>query len=117
MTETITRRIEQFAPGFRDVILATHSITAHEFSEYNPNYVGGDFCAGALSARQLLKRPVISPDPWRTPAQGVYLCSSSTPPGPSVHGLCGWYAAQSALKREFGLPSPALGQQEKASRP
>jgi phytoene dehydrogenase-like protein len=117
MTETVTRRVEQFAPGFRDVILATHSITAHEYGEYNPNYVGGDFCAGALSAWQLLKRPVISPDPWRTPAQGVYLCSSSTPPGPSVHGLCGWYAAQSALKREFGLPSPALGQQEKASRP
>ena len=107
-TETIIRRVEQFAPGFRDVILATHSITAHQYSEYNPNYVGGDFSAGALSARQLLKRPVISSDPWRTPAKGVYLCSSSTPPGPSVHGLCGWYAAQSALKREFGLSSPEL---------
>ncbi|UKA77138.1 phytoene desaturase family protein [Arthrobacter sp. FW306-07-I] len=107
-TETITRRVEQFAPGFRDVILATHSITAHQYSQYNPNYVGGDFSAGALSARQLLKRPVISSNPWRTPAEGIYLCSSSTPPGPSVHGLCGWYAAQSALKGEFGLPSPEL---------
>ncbi|GGH91588.1 hypothetical protein GCM10007170_08090 [Arthrobacter liuii] len=107
-TETIIRRVEQFAPGFRDVILAAHSITAHQYSQYDPNYVGGDFSAGALSARQLLKRPVISSDPWRTPAKGVHLCSSSTPPGPSVHGLCGWYAAQSALKREFGLPSPEL---------
>ncbi|MGK3647167.1 phytoene desaturase family protein [Pseudarthrobacter enclensis] len=108
LTKTIIQRIEQFAPEFRDVILATHSITAQQYSQYNPNYVGGDFCAGALSARQLLKRPILSPDPWRTPAKGVYLCSSSTPPGPSVHGLCGWYAAQSALKREFGLPSPKL---------
>ncbi|WP_414640500.1 hypothetical protein [Arthrobacter sp.] len=99
-----------------DFILVTHSITAQQYSHCNPNYAGGDFCAGAISARQLLKRPVISPDPWRTPAKGVYLCSSSTPPGPSVHGLCGWYAAQSALKRAFGLPSPALGQQDKASR-
>jgi phytoene dehydrogenase-like protein len=115
-TETITRRVEQFAPGFRDVILATHSISAQQYSQYNPNYLGGDFCEGALSTRQLLKRPVFSLGPWRTPAQFVYLRSSSTPPGPSVHGLCGCYAAQSALKRLFGLPSPALGPPDKASR-
>lgn len=112
-TEMVIRRVEQFAPGFRDVILATHSFTAQQYSQYNPNYIGGDFSAGALSARQLLKRPVISSDPWRTPAKGVYLCSSSTPPGPSVHGLCGWYAAQSAPKREFGLPSPQLSYQRR----
>ncbi|QDG63735.1 NAD(P)/FAD-dependent oxidoreductase [Pseudarthrobacter sp. NIBRBAC000502771] len=108
MTEAITRRIEEFAPNFRDTILATHSITAEQYSKYNPNYVGGDFSAGALTPLQLLKRPVISPDAWQTPAKGVYLCSSSTPPGPSVHGLCGWYAARSALKNVFGLPSPDL---------
>lgn len=109
MTDAVVARIEQFAPGFRDVILATHAITAHGYSQYDPNYVGGDFAAGAITVRQLLKRPVVSPDPWRTPARGVYLCSSSTPPGPSVHGLCGWYAARSALKNEFGLAPPPLG--------
>lgn len=106
MTEAIIGRIEQFAPGFRDVILATHSITAQQYSHYNANYVGGDFAAGAVSALQLLKRPVISRDPWRTPAKGIYLCSSSTPPGPSVHGLCGWFAARSALQHEFGIQQP-----------
>lgn len=111
MTETLVSRIEQFAPNFRDVILATSAITAQEYSQYDANYVGGDFAAGALTARQLLKRPVVSPDPWRTPAKGVYLCSSSTPPGPSVHGLCGWYAARSALKHEYGMEPPPLGLQ------
>jgi phytoene dehydrogenase-like protein len=109
MTETITAQVERFAPGFRDVILASSSITAQEYSQYNPNYVGGDFSAGEVSLRQLFKRPVVSPNPWRTPAKGVYLCSSSTPPGPAVHGLCGWYAARSALKDVFHLPAPALG--------
>lgn len=114
MTEALVSRIEQFAPGFRAIVLATSAITAQEYSQYDPNYVGGDFAAGALTARQLLKRPVVSPDPWRTPAKGVYLCSSSTPPGPSVHGLCGWYAARSALKHEYGMAPPPLGLQPPA---
>ncbi len=109
VTEGITAQIERFAPGFRDVILARNTITADEYSRYNPNYIGGDFSAGAVTVRQLIKRPVVSADPWRTPAKGVYLCSSSTPPGPAVHGLCGWYAAQSALKDVFALPAPELG--------
>ncbi|MBG0738468.1 NAD(P)/FAD-dependent oxidoreductase [Paeniglutamicibacter antarcticus] len=109
MTEAVTAQIERFAPGFRDVIVARNSITADEYSRYNPNYVGGDFSAGAVTLRQLIKRPVVSPNPWRTPAKGVYLCSSSTPPGPAVHGLCGWYAAQTALKDVFSLPAPDLG--------
>lgn len=110
MTAPIINRLEQFAPNIRDVIQATHSITAEEYSRYNPNYVGGDIGTGEISMLQLLKRPVVSADPWRTPAAGVYLCSASTPPGPSVHGLCGWYAAQSALKHEFGLDeTPSLG--------
>lgn len=109
MTEAVTAQIERFAPGFRDVILASNSITADEYSRYNPNYIGGDFSSGAVNVYQLLKRPVISPVPWRTPAAGVYLCSSSTPPGPAVHGLCGWYAARTALKDVFELPAPELG--------
>ncbi|MCY0905093.1 phytoene desaturase family protein [Arthrobacter sp. H14-L1] len=109
MTEAVTAQIERFAPGFRDVIVARNSITADEYSRYNPNYVGGDFSAGAVTLRQLIKRPVVSPNPWRTPAKGVYLCSSSTPPGPAVHGLCGWYAAQTALGDIFSLPAPELG--------
>ena len=110
-TEAITKQIERFAPGFRDLVLARSSMTARDMENYNPNYVGGDIASGGASFAQLLKRPVISPDPWRTPAAGVYLCSSSTPPGPGVHGLPGYYAARSALRNDFGItaaPSLAL---------
>ncbi|WP_026556366.1 phytoene desaturase family protein [Arthrobacter sp. 35W] len=109
MAEAVVRQIERFAPGFRDVILATNTITAEQYSRYNPNYIGGDFSAGALTLPQLIKRPVVSTNPWKTPADGVYLCSSSTPPGPAVHGLCGWFAARGALHDVFGLAAPALG--------
>jgi phytoene dehydrogenase-like protein len=102
-TEAITRQIERFAPGFRDVVLAHSSMTARDMENYNPNYVGGDIASGGASFAQLLARPVLSPEPWRTPAPGVYLCSSSTPPGPGVHGLNGYYAARSALRHEFGI--------------
>lgn len=105
-TEAITRQIERFAPGFRELILASASMTATDLQGYNPNYVGGDISAGAASLVQLIRRPVLSPDPWRTPARGVYLASSSTPPGPGVHGLSGWYAALSALRHDFGLDRP-----------
>lgn len=109
MAEPVIAQIERFAPGFRDRIVDLRVITAAEFADYNRNYVGGDFSAGAVSVPQLLARPVISAEPWRTPVPGVYLCSSSTPPGPGVHGLSGWYAARSALRHEFGLPEPELG--------
>lgn len=109
MCEAITAQIERFAPGFRDQILAVNAISAAEYGRYNPNYVGGDISAGAVTMWQLLKRPVLSPNPWRTPVAGVYLCSSSTPPGPSVHGLCGLHAARHALAEVFGLPAPYLG--------
>lgn len=110
MTEAITAQIERFAPGFRDVIEASASRTAEQLEDYNPNYIGGDISAGAVTLFQLLKRPVVSTDPWKTPIDGVYLCSSSTPPGPAVHGLCGMYAAASALRREFGITElPSLG--------
>ena len=108
-TDAITAQIERFAPGFRDTIIASSSQNAVEVEQYNPNYVGGDIAAGEPSLIQLVARPVLALDPWRTPARGIYLCSSSTPPGPGVHGLPGYYAARSALAAEFGLPAPHLG--------
>jgi phytoene dehydrogenase-like protein len=108
-TEAITRQIERFAPGFRDLVIASSSKTAQDMEADNPNYVLGDIAAGEASMRQLVARPVLSMDPWRTPATGVYLASSSTPPGPGVHGLAGWYAARSALRHEFGITTmPSL---------
>ena len=102
-TDAITGQIERYAPGFRDTILATSSRTAVDVARHNPNYVGGDISAGEVSLNQLVRRPVFSPDPWRTPLAGVYLCSSSTPPGPGVHGLAGWHAALSALRHDLGV--------------
>lgn len=101
--EAVTRQIERFAPGFRDLVLDVSSRTALDVERYDPNYVLGDIAAGEPSILQLLRRPVVSTDPWRTPLDGVYLASSSTPPGPGVTGLSGWYAALSALRNEFGV--------------
>lgn len=98
----VVAQIERFAPGFRDTILATSSRTAVDIAGWNPNFPGGDISAGAPSLPQLIGRPVYSPEPWRTPMPGIYLCSSSTSPGPGVHGLAGWQAALSVLRREFG---------------
>jgi phytoene dehydrogenase-like protein len=97
-TETITRQIERYAPGFRDVILASHTSTARDLAVYNPSAVGGDFASGAIDLRQLIARPVLSPTPWRTPMRGVYLASAATPPGPGVNGMAGWYAARLAIR-------------------
>ena len=108
-TEAITAQIERFAPGFRDTILGSTAQSAMQLADWNPNYVGGDIAAGEPSLGQLIARPLLSTEPWRTPARGIYLCSSSTPPGPGVHGLAGFYAARSALATEFGLPVPRLG--------
>ena len=107
-TEAITAQLERFAPGFRDTIISSSSETAIEVERQNPNYIGGDIAAGETSVWQLIARPTFSTDPWRTPADGVYLCSSSAVPGPGVHGLGGYYAARSALKHEFGLTPPRL---------
>ncbi|MFF4102538.1 phytoene desaturase family protein [Streptomyces sp. NPDC001903] len=101
--ELIRRRIERYAPGFTDTVLAHRSVTGAAYEEYNPNYVGGDIGAGAMTAVQSLARPTAQADPYRTPLPGVYLCSASTPPGPGVHGMCGYLAARSALRREFGV--------------
>ncbi len=97
MTERIEAQIERFAPGFCDRILARHTFTAPEMERYNANYIGGDINGGVQDLRQLFTRPTVRIDPYSTPVSGLYICSSSTPPGGGVHGLCGYFAAQSAL--------------------
>jgi len=102
-TELVTREVERFAPGFRDLVLASSQRTATDLAAHNANYVGGDIYAGELTLAQFVKRPVVSTAPWRTPLPGVYLCSSATPPGPAVHGMNGWWAAKLALRERFGI--------------
>ncbi|MGQ0842295.1 phytoene desaturase family protein [Actinokineospora sp.] len=101
--DAVTAQIERFAPGFRDLILARRVVTAADAERHNANYVGGDIAAGALTLRQTVLRPVPRWDPYRTPLDGVYLCSSSTPPGPGVHGMCGVHAARRVLRGRFGI--------------
>ena len=98
MTARVEAQIERFAPGFRDRILAVSSMDATQMEAYNPNYVGGDINAGVQDLRQFFTRPVVRVDPYSTPAEGIYLCSSSTPPGGGVHGMCGYHAARSVLR-------------------
>jgi phytoene dehydrogenase-like protein len=107
MTDVIERQIERFAPGFRDLILARHRFTALGIERHNANMVGGDVGGGANTLDQFLTRPVARWDPYRTPNERLYLCSSSTPPGGGVHGMCGWHAARSALRRTFGIKDRA----------
>ena len=108
MTEAIERQVERFAPGFRERILARHTFNTAQLEEYNPNYVGGDINGGLLDIRQLFTRPALRASPYRTSTQGLYLCSSATPPGGGVHGLCGYYAARRALRDVFRLLAPPL---------
>ena len=97
MTDRIEAQIERFAPGFRDLILARSTFTASATEEHNPSYVGGDINAGAATLRQMLFRPTVQWNPYRTALKGVYLCSAATPPGGGVHGMCGLGAARAAL--------------------
>ncbi len=99
MTEPILAQIERFAPGFRDLIIGSHAMGPAELEAYDPNYVGGDINGGRQDALQLFTRPAIRLDPYSTPDPSVFLCSASTPPGGGVHGMCGYHAAQSALRR------------------
>jgi len=102
MSGRIEQQIERFAPGFRDCILKRHCQNTAALERRNANLVGGDISGGANNFRQLLIRPALRRAPYRTPVRGVYLCSSSTPPGGGVHGMCGWNAARVALK-DFGI--------------
>lgn len=104
VSERIEAQIERFAPGFRDRILARHTLLPADLERLNANLVGGDINGGAALPRQLIARPAIRWDPYATPVRGLYICSSSTPPGGGVHGMCGHLAALSALRRE-GLAS------------
>ena len=98
-TDAIVGQIERFAPGFRDRILAIKATTPADLEAYNPNNVGGDMTGGRMDLRQLFTRPVARRDPYATPDPRLFLGSSSTPPGGGVHGMCGWHAAHSALRR------------------
>jgi phytoene dehydrogenase-like protein len=98
MTERVEAQVERFAPGFRDLILARHTLDPAGLESHNRNLVGGDLNGGAMDLGQLFFRPVRKVVPYRTPLRGVYLCSSSTPPGGGVHGMCGYSAARVALK-------------------
>lgn len=108
MTDIIEKQVERFAPGFRDCILARHVMNTQDMEDYNPNYIGGDINGGVAAISQLFTRPVLRLSPYRTSAKGVYVCSSSTPPGGGVHGICGYYAARRALRDLFAIRLPWL---------
>ena len=112
MTSAIETQIGRFAPGFREIVLARSVRTAVAIEGDNPNLVGGDINGGTQDLRQLFFRPTLSLVPYATPIDGLYLCSSSTPPGGAVHGLCGYYAARAALDRR---PASRTGEMPKAA--
>ncbi len=103
MTNAIEQQVERFAPGFRERILARHVLNTKQMQAYNPNYIGGDINGGVLDIGQLFTRPVLRLSPYQTSAKGLYLCSSSTPPGGGVHGMCGYHAARRALRDVFAI--------------
>jgi phytoene dehydrogenase-like protein len=98
MTEAIEGQIERFAPGFRDLVLARHTRNCAQYEAYDANFVGGDIAGGANNLLQVVMRPFPRLDPYTTPNERIFLCSSSTPPGGGVHGMCGYFGAQAALK-------------------
>lgn len=108
ISEVVIDQVERFAPGFRDLILAKTVCTAAEMPTHNANYVGGDISAGAMTLLQTAFRPAPRWNPYATPLPGVYLCSSATPPGPGVHGMCGLHAAHHVLRREFDIHTEPL---------
>jgi phytoene dehydrogenase-like protein len=104
MAERIESQIERFAPGFRDCIIARHAMFPADLERRNANLIGGDIGGGAANWTQFFTRPVARLDPYSTPIAGVYFCSASTPPGVGVHGMCGYGAAQSALRKSLRRP-------------
>ena len=111
MTGAIESQVERFAPGFRDLIAARSAMDSAEVERRNPNYVGGDINGGVQDLRQLFTRPMARPVPYSTPVPGLFICSSSTPPGGAVHGMCGYWAARAALRR-----APSAGARAGARR-
>jgi phytoene dehydrogenase-like protein len=107
-TAAIEAQIERAAPGFRDLVIARSTINAREMETYNPNYVGGDINGGLSDLRQLFFRPRPALDPYATGTPDIFVCSSSTPPGGGVHGMCGYWAARSVLSRVFDRAAPPL---------
>jgi phytoene dehydrogenase-like protein len=105
MTTAIENQVERFAPGFRDTIIGRSRMSPSDLERYNENYVGGDITGGVTDLRQLFTRPVARAVPYSTPVEGIYFCSSSTPPGAGVHGMCGYFAARAALRKVFGQRS------------
>jgi phytoene dehydrogenase-like protein len=97
MTDAIERQIERFAPGFRDLVRTRRTTDSTALEAYNPSYIGGDIAGGAHDGLQLLARPFVG-RPYRTPNDSLFLCSSATPPGAGVHGMCGHHAADAALR-------------------
>lgn len=101
MTDIIENQVERFAPGFKDTVLSKSTMNTAQMEEYNANYIGGDINGGAIDLGQLFTRPVLRLSPYKTSAKGIYVCSSSTPPGGGVHGMCGYHAAKKALSQVF----------------
>ena len=109
-TEAVTAIIERFAPGFRDVVVAARAVPAAHMADHNANYVGGDIGMGGNSTWRAIAGPTPRLNPWRTPIPKAYLCSAATPPGGGVHGMAGYFAARTLLRREFGIATlPDLG--------
>ncbi len=107
--ETVTQVFERFAPGFRDIVVAARSVPASRLADHNANLVGGDIGVGGNTLLHALAGPTPRLNPWTTPIPKVYLCSSATPPGGGVHGMAGFYAARTVLRREFGIKTmPSL---------
>jgi len=105
MRRAIVNQIERFAPGFRNRIIEDRGMNTKALEKYNANYIGGDINGGVQDWRQFFSRPVSAFSPYTIPVDGYYFCSSSTPPGGGVHGMCGFHAAESALRRTFRTPS------------
>lgn len=103
MTKVMEDQIEVYAPGFKDIILERHTLNSKQMQDYNPNYIGGDINGGIADFRQLFTRPAIRISSYTTPIKDLYICSSSTPPGGGVHGMCGYHSAKRALADHFNI--------------
>jgi len=101
MTAAIENQVERFAPGFKDTVLARHTMNTGQMEAYDPNYIGGDINGGVIDIGQLFTRPALRWSPYKTSAKGIYICSSSTPPGGGVHGMCGYHAAKRVITDFF----------------